>query len=71
MTFMMIERENTVRVIGADERPSSDAERPPHQTRYPRMEEAVGFGLSVPFQSGIRRVYADAHLRDVAKSSGQ
>jgi len=28
-------------------------------------------GLSVPFQSGIRRAYVDAHLRDIAKSSGQ
>lgn len=47
MTFM-IERKNTVREIGANERPSSDAERRLHQTGFPRMEEAVGFGVVGP-----------------------
>ena len=55
MTFM-IER-NTVKEIGANERPSSDAERRPHQTRLPRMEEAVGFGVSVR----VRRCSPQGH----------
>ena len=59
MTFM-IERKNTVREIGANERPSSDAERRLHQTRFPRMEEAVGFGVVGPIPKwDIRREYAD------------